>query len=57
MVFLVYGRFLVTRIASTAPTMIITMIIATTPYSRAFWVERLLAGVAVGAVVGAGEPA
>jgi hypothetical protein len=37
--------------------MIITMIIATTPYSRAFWVERLLAGVAVGAVVGAGEPA
>ena len=54
---LVYGRFLVTSIASTAPMMIITIIIAAIPYSTVSVDAKPVSGVAVGAVVAAGVPA
>ena len=50
-IFLVYGRFLVTSIASTAPIMIITIMIATPMYSSVVCVATPLSGVAVGAGV------
>ncbi len=48
---LVYGCFLVTKIASTAPIMIMTMMIATSPYIRVLFEAKPLTGVAVGACV------
>jgi hypothetical protein len=49
--FLVYGRFLVTSNASTAPIMIMTMMIATIPYSTVLFDAKPVVGVAVGAAV------
>ena len=54
---LAYGRFLSVSIASIAPIMIITMIIAMIPYSTVLFEAKPLAGVAVGAAVAAGAPA
>ena len=54
---LVYGCFLVTRIASTTPMTIMTMIMATPMYMRPFCVAKPLTGVAEGAVVAEGAPA
>ena len=54
MVLLFYGRFLVTKIASIAPMMIMTMMIATSPYMRVLFEAKPLAGVAVGAGVAGG---
>ncbi len=51
---LVYGRFLVTKIASTAPMMTITMIIATIPYMSVLFDAKPASGVAVGANVAEG---
>ena len=51
---LFYGRFLVTRIASTAPMMIMTMTIATIPYMSVLFEAKPLSGVADGAGVAGG---
>ena len=51
---LVYGRFLVTKTARTAPIMIITMIMATIPYMTVVFEARPVAGVAEGGAVAAG---
>ena len=51
---LVYGRFLVTRSASTTPIMTITMIIATIPYMSVLFDAKPFNGVAVGANVAEG---
>ena len=48
---LFYACFLIIRSANTAPIMIITMMIATIPYSSAVCVATPLSGVAVGAAV------
>ena len=52
MVFVVYGCFLVTRIASTTPIMTMTTMTAAMPYSKLAKDARPVSGVAVGAVVG-----
>jgi len=52
-VFVVYGCFLVTRIASTAPMMIMMMAIAMIPYSTVAFDAKPVVGVAVGAAVAA----
>ena len=49
--FFVYGRFLVTSNARTAPIMIMTMMIPAIPYSSVVFDAKPLAGVDVGAVV------
>jgi len=49
---LFYGCFLVTRIASTAPMMIMMMAIATIPYMTVVFEAKPVSGVAVGAGVG-----
>ncbi len=51
----VYGRFLVTRIASIAPIMTMTIIIAMMPYMTVLFEAKPVAGVAVGVAVAAGE--
>ena len=50
----VYGCFLVTSNASTAPMITMTIMIATIPYSRVVFEAKLVAGVVVGGVVAAG---
>ena len=55
--FFVYGRFLVTSNARTAPIITITMMIATIPYSTVLFEAKLVAGVTVGAMVAGGAPA
>ena len=57
LVFVVYGRLLVTSIASTAIPTIITIMIAITPYINVVCDAIPLSGVAVGAAVGAEAPA
>jgi uncharacterized membrane protein YccF (DUF307 family) len=52
-----YGFFLSKSNATMAIAMIITIITATIPYVRADIVAKPVTGVAVGAAVGAGEPA
>ena len=52
-----YGLFLVTRIASTAPMMIMTTTIATIPYISVLFEAKPVSGDAVGAGVAAGLPA
>ena len=54
---LFYGRFLVTRIASTAPMMIMTTTIATIPYMTVVFEAKPVSGVAAGAEVAPGRPA
>jgi hypothetical protein len=54
-VFFVYGLFLVTSNASTAPIMIMTIMIATIPYSTVAFDAKPVVGVAVGAVVADAE--
>lgn len=54
---LFYGRFRVTRNASIAPMMIITIIIATRPYMSVLFEAKPLSGDAVGAGVTAAEDA
>ena len=51
--FLVYGRFLSISIASTAPIMTMTIIIATIPYMSVAFEAKPVSGVAVGAGVAA----
>lgn len=46
-----YGLFLIVSIASTAPIMTMTMMMATIPYSMVVLDAKLVAGVAVGALV------
>lgn len=54
---LAYGRFLVSTSRIAAPMMIMTMIMATTPYMRVVFEAKPVSGVAVGAAVAAGVPA
>ena len=49
-----YGRFLVTRIASTAPITIMMMAMATIPNMSVVFEAKLVAGAGVGAGVAAG---
>ena len=50
-VWLFYGRFLSSRIASTTPIMIITIITAAIPYSRLANDAKPVTGVGYGAIV------
>jgi len=49
---LAYGRFLLSTNRIAAPMMIMTMIMAATPYMRVVFEAKPVSGVAVGAVVG-----
>ena len=55
--FAVYGLFLVTTNKIAAPIMIMTMIMAMTPYSTVDVDAKPVGGDAVGGAVAAGDPA